>query len=109
LTIEKGHLKNPAASCGESSIPLERKHTYSRSLNPKQASRNALAVGFNQSVIRDEKGKKDNQDNKEMEGAGRPLDPPRKMLIVTTPAAKAPPPPWKGGKRHSGKVDLLFE
>ena len=61
-------LKNPAASCEESSIPMERKHTYSRSLTPKQASRekandtitkreaqlpylgersdNALAVGF---------------------------------------------------------------
>src|SRR5271157_1457063 len=28
-------LKNPAASCKESSIPMERKHTYSRSLTPK--------------------------------------------------------------------------
>ena len=39
-------LKNPAASCKESSIPMEKKHSYSRSLTPKQASRNALAVGF---------------------------------------------------------------
>jgi len=39
-------LKNPAASCGESSIPMERKHTYSRSLTPEQAPGNALAVGF---------------------------------------------------------------
>src|SRR5271157_3974642 len=39
-------MKNPAASCEESSIPMERKHTCTRSLTPKQASRNALAVGF---------------------------------------------------------------
>ncbi|HMD68697.1 MAG TPA: 2-amino-4-hydroxy-6-hydroxymethyldihydropteridine diphosphokinase [Chitinivibrionales bacterium] len=40
-------LKNPAVPQDEeSSIPMEKKHTYSRSLTPKQASRNALAVGF---------------------------------------------------------------
>jgi PAS domain S-box-containing protein len=39
-------LKNPAASCEGSSIPMERKHTYSRSLTPEQAPGNSLAVGF---------------------------------------------------------------
>jgi hypothetical protein len=48
---ERDELKNPAASCEESSIPMERKHTYGRSLTPKQASRNALAVGFIESLI----------------------------------------------------------
>jgi hypothetical protein len=43
-------LKNPAASCEESSIPMERKHTYRRSLNPKQTSRNALAKGFSAAI-----------------------------------------------------------
>jgi hypothetical protein len=39
-------LKDPAASCKESFHPYGIKHTYSRSLTPKQASRNALAVGY---------------------------------------------------------------
>ena len=45
-------LKNPAVPRdGESSIPLERKHTYSRSHSPKQATRNALAVGFTNTLL----------------------------------------------------------
>jgi hypothetical protein len=59
-------LKNPAASCEEPSIPMERKHTYNRSLTPKhhdynciqhcrsrrgsEPSRNALAVGFSAAI-----------------------------------------------------------
>ncbi len=40
-------LKNPAVPRDEeSSIPMEKKHTHSRSPTPKQASRNALAMGF---------------------------------------------------------------
>ena len=55
-------LKNPAASCEESSIPMEKKHTYSRSLTPEhhdydciqhyrssrdsEPPRNPLAVGL---------------------------------------------------------------
>ena len=37
---------NPAASCGESSIPMEKEHTLNRSLTPEQAPRKAPAVGF---------------------------------------------------------------
>jgi hypothetical protein len=44
-------LKNLAAGCEESSIPMERKLTYSRSLAPKHASGNALAVGFTKRKI----------------------------------------------------------
>jgi hypothetical protein len=48
IVAEEGDngLKNPAASCRESSIPMERKHTYSRSLTSEQAPGNALAKGF---------------------------------------------------------------
>jgi membrane-associated phospholipid phosphatase len=46
LMVPRKKLKNPAASYGESSIPMERKHTYSRSLTPEQAPGNTLAVGF---------------------------------------------------------------
>ena len=37
-------------------------------------------------------------DNIKLEGPGRPLNLPRKMLIVTTPAAKAPLSPLERGK-----------
>ena len=39
-------LKDPAASCGESFYPYGRRNICIRSLTPKQASGNALAVGF---------------------------------------------------------------
>jgi hypothetical protein len=38
-------VKNPAASCGASSIPKE-EEVYSRLLTPKQASGNAQTLGF---------------------------------------------------------------
>jgi formylglycine-generating enzyme len=43
-------LKDPAASCGESFIPMD-KDIRIRSLTSKQASGNALAVGFNDAVL----------------------------------------------------------
>jgi hypothetical protein len=42
-------IEEPHSSCGDASIPMEKKHIYSRSLTPEQAPGNALAVGFSRS------------------------------------------------------------
>jgi hypothetical protein len=38
-------MKDPASSCGESFRPYEKRNTFIRSLTPKQASGNPLAMG----------------------------------------------------------------
>jgi predicted metal-dependent hydrolase len=43
-------VKNPAASCGASSIPKE-EDNCSRLLTPKQASGNAQTLGFNWKIV----------------------------------------------------------
>ncbi len=44
--VQQQELKDPAASCGESFRPYGKRIFNIRSLTPKQASGNALAVGF---------------------------------------------------------------
>jgi hypothetical protein len=66
-----------------------------------------FAILFLHSEIRDEEGKKDNkdnQDNKELEGPGRPLNPPRKMLIVTTPGGQSAATPLERGNSVRNKI-----
>ena len=48
LAFALGTLKDPAASCGESFHPCGKRNICIRSLTPKQASGNALALGFNE-------------------------------------------------------------
>jgi C1A family cysteine protease/transcriptional regulator CtsR len=44
-------LKDPAASCGESFRPCGKRNTFIRSLTPKQAAGNPLAVGLIASIL----------------------------------------------------------
>ena len=46
MPVARPTVKNPAASCGASSIPKE-EHNCSRLLTPKLASGNAQTLGFN--------------------------------------------------------------